>query len=262
VYKNFENRDKLSFDAIKEKIENADFKILPNCKAIDACILPNDRILVTTNYSIQIFDENFQPIKQREVNYLNAFGCALDSRNNIYISDQINNCIDVYNLSLQKIKTFGLDINSNFNGIRKMTWNDSNLFVCDLGNKRIQIFDDNLKFIDSMKLDYCPYSIQVSNKTIGVSSEFRGLYFYDLETKRLLNEYKDLTGTLNLIDSKFFVILFDPEPKKVFCYNEHGFLIQEIKISDNIKSYIASPWYCRIINFKREIVLYSYHSKI
>ena len=263
IYENFVNRDKLSYDEIKQKIENADFKILPNCKAIDVCILPNNHILATTNYSIRIFDENFQEVKKRQVNYLNAFGCALDTKNDIiYISDHINNCIDVYNLSLQKTKTFGLDNNSKFNGIRKMTWINSTLFVCDLGNKRIQIFDDQLKLIESMKLDYCPYSIKVSNKTIGICSEFRGLYFYDLETKKLVKEYKELAGTIQLIDSNFYVISFDPEPKKVYCFNDHGCLIQEINISNDIKNYITSPWYFRIINFKREIVLYSYHSKI
>ena len=101
-----------------------------------------------------------------------AFGCALNHRNEIYISNASNNCIDIYNLNLEKIKAFGSKGNGygEFDDIGRMKWIDPYLYVCDLKNKRIQVLDIDLKFLYLIKLNDTPRSLQVFNKTIGVCS--------------------------------------------------------------------------------------------
>ena len=91
--------------------------------------MPNGTILATTNYSIQLFDEQFKEIKQIDST---AIGCAINTtKNEIYISNEKNNCIDTFDLNLNKIKTFGSkgSENSQFNDIGRMYWKNSKLFV-------------------------------------------------------------------------------------------------------------------------------------
>jgi hypothetical protein len=255
--------NKLGFLEIDERIKNAEFKIFPNCKVIDYCVLPNKSIFVTTQNSIRIFNEIFQETKNIAVSKWTTFGCAINSRNEIYISNTLNNCIGIYNLNLEKFNTVGSKGNSNgqFDDIGRMIWKEPHLYVCDLKNKRIQIFDIDLKFLDVIQLVDSPRSIQILNKTIGVCGN-DGTYFYDLETKKLKNEIKRLDGAISLINSIFYVGTNINSKNKINCYDEDGCLIKEIEISDKLKEYIISPWHFQIFGYKKDIFLYSWCSKI
>ena len=248
---------------INEKIKNAEFKIFPNCKAIDFCILPNKRILVTTQNSIRVFNQILQEIKIIDVSKWTAFGCAINHRNEIYISNASNNCIDIYNLNLEKIKACGSKGNGygEFDDIGRMKWIDPYLYVCDLKNKRIQVLDIDLKFLYLIKLNDTPRSLQVFNKTIGVCSN-DGTYFYDLETRQLKNEIKTLDGVINLMNSKFYIGTHINTTFKMNCYDENGYLIQQIEISEKLKDFITSPWHFHIFVNEREIFLFSWCSNI
>ena len=223
--------------------------------------MPNGTILATTNYSIQLFDEQFKEIKQIDST---AIGCAINTtKNEIYISNEKNNCIDTFDLNLNKIKTFGSkgSENSQFNDIGRMYWKNSKLFVLDAGNKRIQIFDIETNFIDSIKLDYRPSSIAVSDKTIGVCGN-TGTFFYDTETKNLEYEFKNQIGSLSMIDSIFYLASYKPTPKKVFCFNPNGKFLMEINVCDKLSNYLIHPWSFHILNNEREVVLFYYNSLV
>ncbi len=221
--------------------------------------MPNGHVLATTSYSIRLFDEKFKEIKQIDVS---AIGCTINTtKNEIYISNEKSSCIEIYDLNLNKIKTFGSKGSKDyeFKDIGLIYWKNSILYVLDAGNKRIQIFDLETKFIDSIKLDYRPSSISVSDKTIGVCGNL-GTYFYDLNTKKLGNEYKGFIGSLSMINSIFYLASYRPDPKTVFCFNQGGEFFIKINVSDKLDNYITHPWNFHILNYKRDIVLFSYNS--
>lgn len=259
IYKNYISENTLTKNEIKDKIENANFELLSNIQVVSLCILPNDQILATDKDSIHIFDEKFKEIKNIKVPEWTSVGCSLSPKNEIYISDYTNSCINVFDLSLQKINKFGSKGNGNyqFDGIYRIIWRNGYLYVCDRWNRRIQTYDINLNFFDSIKLDYIPWSIEVLNKTIGVCGN-EGTYFYNLDDKSLINEYDKLFGGMNLINSKFYVTVYQPTPHKVKCYDRNGKLCDEFHVNSRINQFIEDPYYYQIFAFKKNLVFFSY----
>ena len=86
---------------------------------------------MTTQNSIRVFNQILQEIKIIDVSKWTAFGCAINHRNEIYISNASNNCIDIYNLNLEKIKAFGSKGNGygEFDDIGRMKWIDPHLYM-------------------------------------------------------------------------------------------------------------------------------------
>jgi hypothetical protein len=261
VNKNCWNQNELTKRETREKIQNANFESISNLKIVSICILPNDQILATTDFSIRVFNGELKEIKVQKVPQWTAIGCAISPKNEIYISDYSNSCINIYDLNLNKITCFGSNgkDNNQFDGIYRIIWRKTYLYVCDRWNKRIQIYDIDLKHIDSITLHYTPWSIEISKKTLGICGN-TGTYFYDLNTKELIKSYVGLYGGINLINSNFFVTSYSPEPNKVNCYDHRGDLIEEIKVSKEINKLISGPLYYQILQYKKKLVFFSYLS--
>ena len=263
-----DSKNQEEFEEIKKNLESENFKRLENCTVYDICILPNDGILATTNDSIRIFNEKFEEIVKKEIYQGYANGCELSpNKDNIYISNHHDSCIDLYDMSLNK--QHGKSIGSEgrgkyqFYGIGLMTCYNSNLYVCDKLNRRIQVLKTNkfLEFIDSIDLNDIPYTIKISNGVIGLCCN-GGTYFYDLESKNIKIELNSFDGTMNLINSIFVVIqsnLIKDDPGYqilIFDFKSNSFKSEIMKIS---RDYIDEKNLInyQIINYKNGILLFS-----
>ena len=207
----------------------------------------SNEAFITNNYqSVTLFDYSFNQLKKVDIEGP-SLGCAIYNDKGIYISDFYKDCIYLMDNQLDIMKTFGSngDCIDQLNGPNTICCHNEYLFVSDEGNKRIQILTLDLKYHDTIKLDFCPESIAVSNTTIGIHGANYKIYFYDLKTKRLKKEYRKINGRISLIDSHFYVVTnrasikFYEEPKKLFIFDEEGELIDEISV-ESISEHIQS----------------------
>ena len=101
------------------------------------------------------------------------------------------------------------------------------LYVCDLRNERIQILSLDFDYVDTIKLDYIPRSIKISDSTICIAGEDGTLYFYDFKNKELKNKYKDVSGRIHKVDSNFYV---NNDNGKIQGFDKDGILITKLSI--------------------------------
>ena len=150
------------------------------------------------------------------------------SNNYIYITDRDKHCLHLMDLNLNIIRSFGSigSGNQNFKYPLSICIENNLLYVTDCKNKRIQVFNNNFEFIDGIKLTGNPFSIKFSDKTIGICSS-NGVYFYDITTKTLKNEYKNIIGKMNSINNNFYLLSNQPL-KRLYCYDNDGNLVEEI----------------------------------
>ena len=237
-------------DEIKKAIQIGDFEpINAHGNPYEIRRLSNEFFLTSNLNSIQLFDSRtFTPLRWRKVN---AKGCAVYNDKNIYISDSYKNCISLINFDGNKefskeIKSFGSQGSDDeqLNNPSTIFCENEYLYVSDNKNKRIQILTLDLIYDDTIQLNFEPQSIAVSSTTIGIVGQtligHKGkydLYFYDIKTKSLKNEYKNLRGRISLIGSYFYVVTSKPSTK-VFIFDKEGDLIDEASIAESIKPYI------------------------
>jgi hypothetical protein len=264
------------YKKLKNLIKTDKFEIISNCLAYDVCILSNNNILATTYNSICILNEKFEVLRKKELYHGYAKGCVLSpQKNKIYISNHHDGCIDLYDYELNK--ELGKSVGSEgsgknqFYGIGRMTWYESNLYVCDELNKRIQVLrfndtEESLEFVDEIKLDDIPYTIKISNDMIGLSCN-SGSYFYELRTKKLKFEFETFYGSMNLINSIFVVTqssLMKETPRDEILLidlksNQGPIIAGIIKISKKLKDYISRENLTKyhFINYNSKILVYS-----
>ena len=204
-------------------------------------------------WSVTLFDESFNQLKKVDIEG-SAIGCAIHKDNGIYITPSGKNCIYLMDNELNIIKTFGSfgDRMDQFQYPSTICCQNDYLFVSDRFNERIQILTLDLKYHDTIQLDFNPKSIVVSSTTIGINSNrifdnkinfygyLSGIYFYDLKTKTLKKEYRNIYGRISLIDSHFYVIT-SKQPKKLFIFDKEGELVDEISL-ESINEHIRDEW--------------------
>ena len=131
--------------------------------------LRNNKI-ISANYdekSLTIHDKKFNLIKKIDKINNEEFtpiAIALNEEDDIlYIAEYEKNRIIMCDLDFNKVKSIGScgTKNEQFDGLIDICFKNKKLYVCDNGNNRIKIFDQNLKFINSF---YCeaPQKIKVS----------------------------------------------------------------------------------------------------
>ena len=195
---------------------------------------------ISNNFgSVTIFDESFKQLTKVDIK-CPAFGCAIYNDKNIYITDFGNHCIYFMDNELNIVQTFG----SEGDGVDQLYFpftifcQNEYLFVSDSSNKRIQILTSDLKYHDTIQLDFYTWSIALSSTAIGIHGENDKIYFYDIKTKRLKKEYSNINGRISLIDSHFYVISCK-QPQKLFIFDEEGELIDETSV-DSISEHIQN----------------------
>jgi len=188
--------------------------------------LPNGNLVYGTHNRVFLLNENFQEIKR--VSTSGWSFCALSRRNEIYVSVSPNYCIILFDINLNQLKQFGSrgTGNNQFNYPCGLCCHGDYLFVCDYGNKRIQILTLDFEYVSTIQLDgNRPYRVEISNTTIGVSCD-QATLFYDLVSKAL--KYKhNIAGTyaINYVDSTFCALNVDQN--KMFFFDSDGNFLEE-----------------------------------
>jgi hypothetical protein len=200
--------DKLNFEEIRECIKNVSLLeiVSENVKPNDVHSLPNGKILFITSNLVSILDENFNIIKSKEM--MGVVGCALKDENEIYLVDSINSCIYIIDSELEKkmqLGSYGIG-DYQFKNPKTIFWVNELFYVNDDGNFRIQIFDKNQKFLNSVENNNPFSSIKISEKSIAIPQQI-GLQFIDLLTlEKRFHDDRRLNGKLHTINSCFYIV--------------------------------------------------------
>ena len=163
--------------------------------------LSNGHFISNNWGSVTLFDESFNQLKKIDIKG-DLFGCAIHDDEGIYLTDGDNHCIYLMDNELNIIKTFGSegDDMDQFDHPCTIICQNDYLFVSDWFNKRIQILTLDLKYLDTIQLDFDPESIAVSKTTIGINgSMVSGIFFYDIKTKKMKKEYRNINGRIVLL---------------------------------------------------------------
>ncbi len=104
-------------------------------------------------------------------------------KKNLYITDEQNKRTIKLDFEFKTIKTIG-SLGSSFNQFNTppgISCKDGILNICDFMNTRIQIYNKDLEFIGTIKMDYNPYLIKITNSLLFVqTANKRCLFIYEL----------------------------------------------------------------------------------
>jgi sugar lactone lactonase YvrE len=221
---------------MKKRIETKNYKafrveVWPS----DIYLLPNGHFCLTNEKNVLIYDQRFNVMKK--INKINNMiicpaSISFNKKNELYISDYKENCIHKMDFNLNLIKSFGGTKgkgNNQFYFPDGLSCKEDLLYVCDLRNERIQILSLDFEYVDTIKLDYIPRSIKISDSTICIAGEDGALYFYNLKNKELKNKYKDVSGRIHKVDSNFYV---SNDNGKIQCFDRDGILITKLSMDN------------------------------
>ena len=134
------------------------------------------------------------------------------------------------------------------------------LYVCDDGNKRLQVFDQNLEFIKSIPLDFHPRKIKISDTTAFIRGYTSGFnvtfktYVFDLTSWILKSKYdhESLYSGICELNSLYYSIPFK-STLTLFNYDGDIVKIIDIKRFTDIPEFLVSG----VLNFIDDLVLFS-----
>ncbi len=222
----FEKPEKYKFNKIKKTLLKGIYELIQLAdRGVSLISLPNSNLVFGTESLVKLIDENFKEINSVTVGNLKC--CALNHRNEIYVSDGYQNVITLLDLNLKEVKVFRIKAS---NGL---CCNGDFLYTCDHYNKRIEILTLDSDFVSNIQLNDWPYTIQTSETTIGVSC-IAAILFYDMRTRNLKYEYKYYTHAhdiMNYIDSIFCSSNFG----KLIFFDSDGNFFEEMMINEKVK---------------------------
>ena len=253
------------------KIENKEYIHLDNIPLI-LTVLSNNRLLVLNKlnddaddyYSqrFTILDENFNKIKQVEKINSESISSIQEMTVNqengeVHLLDLDSHRIIVTDFELNFIKYFGSRGNKDnqFNQPVGICFKNGYLYITDSGNYRIQIFNQDFEFINSLKLEFDPKQVQILNSMLAITLE-DGINFYDLNSLALkFSFYHELRMGLNLSEIDSLLYGFDYKTKEVFCFesNINGNILME-KINLNLQHDI-NTWTGRFVVFNNSLLM-------
>ena len=221
--------------------------------------LPNGNLVYGTWGKLFLLNENFQEIKSVETG--GSSFCALNHRKEIYVSDQSNNCIILFDLNLNELKQFGYKgtVNNQLDRLLGLCCHGDYLYICDYGNNRIQILTLDFRYSSTIELDDYPLRVQISNTTIGVSCK-KATLFYDIDSKAL--KYKhDIARTenINYIDSTFCAL--NVKQKKIYFFDSEGSFLEEKTFHE--KLILSDDWRSgSMCKYKDQFYMTDYYGKL
>ena len=179
----------------------------------------------------------------------------------LYISDYDNNRILIIDLEFNKIKSVGQSGSGDdqFLGPFDMCFQNNTLYICDYYNKRVQIYSKDLELLRSLKVDYLTWKIKASNSKLCVESgDSSGIHFYNLDDLSECKTFNHGVCRISEINSSFYEI--NQKSKKVFCYDNHGNLKEEILLS-GLDNLIKDGWDGTFIEIKGFLLMISSSKK-
>ncbi len=204
--------------------------------------MPNNRLLATnqTENKIELYDQYLNHLKTVD-NFdgetFNPYGVALNDKNEIYISDRLNNRILMIDLDFKKIKSIGSKGygKNEFRNPAGICFKNNKLYICDDDNRRIEIYSENLEYIESLRLCYRPQFIKASDSTLCIQAAYSGgLNFHCLNGLASKNTYFKDSSRISMIDSCFYQ--YRCSNQTVLCFDDNGSFTKEIIVA-GIDSY-------------------------
>ena len=203
--------------------------------------LPNGNLVYSNHRQVFLLNETFEEIKMVSIGGTSF--SASNHRNEIYVSCSENHCIILFDLNLNKLKQFGpediIGIREHIMGYRNtqnrlqypqgLCCHDNFLYICDQGNRRIQILNLDLEYQSTIQLDEYPCRVQISETTIGVSCNWATL-FYDLNTRALKYKYNYRTFNINYIDSIFCALNYD----QFYFFDSEGNFVEKKQFHEKL----------------------------
>ena len=202
-------------------------------KGVSLIPLANGNLVYGTGGKVFLLNENFHEIKSVSTDGISF--CASNHRNEIYVSDNHKHCIILFDFNLNELKQFGSEGvgNNQLSYPFGLCCYGDYVYICDRGNKRIQILTLDFEYVNTIQLDsHNPIRIQISNTTIAVSCDEATL-FYNLVSTAL--KYKhNIRGTenINYIDSIFCAL--NLAQKKLFFFESDGNFLEEKGFHENL----------------------------
>jgi len=234
-------------------------------------VLNNGSLIVAgweDDFILTLYDQDFKVIKTtNEINgkLIQPTGLAVNTlTNQLFISDIDEHQIIITDFEFNKLNAFGSrgSNNEQFSFPAGLCFlRNSDLYVCDDGNKRIQIFSKELEFMKTIPLDYHPRRIKVSNTTAfirgytsGNINVFFKTYIYDLTNWTLKSNYDHHSYYSCICDlyNYYYIIPFN---SKLILYNSEGDKLKEaeVKIINEISDFDPVG----LINLKNNLIIYS-----
>ena len=208
--------------------------------------LPDNQIVCVCYDCIAVFDQNFnllKNIKSLNDQRLDPIRIALNKEDEqLYILEKTKHRIILTDLDFNFIKYFGSQGKGNheFDNPFDICFKNHSIYVCDYGNQRVQIFNKDFEFISTLKTNYGPWKIKVSNLLICVQCFMDEIHFYNLNDLSLHGKYSGATCGISEYNSCFYA--FDvKENKKINFYDKNGDLKEEL-IIDSFADYFTNKY--------------------
>ena len=136
----------------------------------------------------------------------------------ICVSVHHEHCIRLFDLNLNQLKQFGSfgAGNNQFNYPAGLCCHGDYVYICDRGNKRIQILTLDFEYSSTIQLDDYPRRVQTSETTIGVSGSNGITFFYDLKTRALNLDIITTEHGISIILIQYFMVRMDMKRNFIF----------------------------------------------
>ena len=232
------------FGDVIQRIKSNKYKTIniDNCRPYDVCILPNGNTLVC-NYlqcNMVLFDTNNELIRTIDTigtQSVRVVSACSNGINAAYLSEFSSHMIIKTDLNFNtQLALFGTSCqrgtdNVHLNNPRGICFNNNSVYVCDNGNKRIQILNEDLSYQQSIKLNYEPGYIKVLNNVACVRmDDVQIICFYDLKTFNEIKRY-DHNGIIGVYRQGF--IEYFHTTKSFYCYDKNGDLLEQIETKND-----------------------------
>jgi hypothetical protein len=144
---------------------------------------------------------------------------------------------------------------------RGICFKNHSMYVCDMSNSRVQIFNKEFELISTPKTNYGPWKIKVSNLLICIKCITGKIYFYNLNDLSLDRKYSHETCRISEYNSCFYEFFFK-KIKKINFYDKTGDLKGEL-IINNFAHYFTNGdfWDGTFIDYKGDLLILSQSEK-
>ena len=252
---------------IEELLKNGEKKIF------DLNIKPRNLVLIDDQIIISSFDDRCLMAYDKDLNFIKridringeifaplALECNFKEKK-AYICDCLNHRVWMTDLDFNFIKsvgTFGTD-DYQFSYPNDLCYKNCNLYVCDHRNKRIQVYSNDLEFLQLIKLDYRPWKIKSTNSIICiVSSEPQGIQFYNFNDFSLIRSFDHMKGRISQVNSSFYEL--NHKTKTINCYDDQANFKEEIRLHE-VDYVLTDEWDGTFIEFNGAILMTSTKEK-
>ena len=258
---------------VKELLMNGNLEFIDLKIGIsDIIVLPNNQLLCSNpdNKFLTLYDENLKLIRIIDKINEEAFkpqGIAInEDYDNLYITDQENHQIirtDLYFNKIQSVGSYGMG-DGNFKFPFGICFKNDKVYCSDYLNKKIQTFNSNLEFFESVILDYVPMVMKAKNSMMMVQSHYnKFLYIYELPVFNLLHTVEifhwPFFYRISLIDSCFY--LFNYKSRSVAFFDENGFFKEEIDLNNKYPKIDGTLGHVAMIKFNKFLLIISSSGK-